>query len=108
MRRDLESEHMVFRVGKSMVVVGAGLGFAAFMLLASYSSAQGQATTYRAPRTADGKPNLAGIWEALNEANWDIEPHAAKPGPPEYGAMFSEPAGVGIIEGDQIQYRPEA
>jgi hypothetical protein len=99
---------MLFRVRKSIVVGGAGVGVVAFMLLASYSSAQGQATTYRAPRTADGKPNLSGIWQALNEANWDIEPHAAKAGPSEYGAMFSVPAGVGIVEGDQIPYRPEA
>jgi hypothetical protein len=29
-----------------------------------------QARTYRAPRTADGKPNLNGTWQALNTANW--------------------------------------
>src|SRR5271170_3180202 len=29
------------------------------------------AQTYRAPRTADGKPDLNGIWQALNEANYD-------------------------------------
>ena len=35
---------------------------------------------YRAPRSGDGKPNLNGIWQALNTASWDIEAHAAAPG----------------------------
>ena len=52
--------------------------------------------SYRAPRTADGKPNLNGIWQALNEANWDLEPHAASMGPVSaLGAQFSIPAGIG-------------
>jgi hypothetical protein len=31
-----------------------------------------QTPAYRAPRTPDGKPDLNGIWQALNEANYDI------------------------------------
>ena len=31
-----------------------------------------QADVYKAPRTAEGKPNLNGVWQALNTANWDI------------------------------------
>ena len=34
---------------------------------------------YRAPRTSDGKPDLNGIWQALNEANYDLEMHMARP-----------------------------
>ena len=30
-------------------------------------------------RTADGKPDLNGIWQALNTANFDIQAHAARP-----------------------------
>ena len=33
---------------------------------------------YRAPRLPDGKPDLNGIWQALNEANYDLEPHMAR------------------------------
>ena len=48
---------------------------AGFLLAANAGTSQGPA--YRAPRTADGKPNLNGIWQALNTASWDVEPHAA-------------------------------
>jgi hypothetical protein len=34
---------------------------------------------YRAPRAPDGKPDLNGIWQALNEANYDLEGHMARP-----------------------------
>jgi hypothetical protein len=63
---------------------------------------------YRAPRTGDGKPNLNGIWQALNTANWDIEAHPAAPGLiTELGASNAVPGGLGVVEGE-IPYRPEA
>jgi len=59
----------------------------------------GQAQAYKAPRTADGKPDLNGIWEALNTANWDIQDHAARAGPVvALGAAFSVPAGRGVVK----------
>ena len=45
----------------SAFIVTLGLTLAAI-------SAGGQTRAYRAPRTADGKPNFNGIWQALNEA----------------------------------------
>jgi len=67
------------------------------------------APTYRAPRTKDGKPNLNGIWQAVNEANWDLEGHSAAPGPFwQLGAEFSVPPGLGVVEGGPIPYKPEA
>jgi hypothetical protein len=74
------------------------------------SSLAGQTPgAYRAPRTADGKPDLNGIWQALNTANWDIQDHAAREGPiPSLGAAFSVPAGQGIVEGNEIPYQPWA
>ena len=53
---------------------------AAFALLSGVMLGAGQAPAYRAPRAADGKANLNGIWQAITEANWDIEGHSAAPG----------------------------
>ena len=80
-------------------------------------SAEGQARgqgaqtrpAYRAPRTPDGKPNLNGIWQAMGSAHWDLQDHAAKNTPVvAMGALGAIPAGIGIVEGGEIPYRPEA
>ncbi len=60
-------------------------------------------------RTADGKPNLNGIWQAMNTANWDIQGHGAVAGHiVSEGARGAEPAGLGIVEGEEIPYLPSA
>ena len=88
--------------------VVAGLAVAAVFLLAAMPDAA-QAPVYRAPRTADGKPNLNGIWQALNTANWDLQGHAAAKGPvSSLGAVFSVPPGLGVVEGGEIPYLPAA
>src|SRR5947207_711486 len=51
------------------------------------------------PRTADGKPDLSGIWQVMNTAASDIQDHAAQKG---------VPAGPGVVEGNDIPYKPEA
>jgi hypothetical protein len=68
-----------------------------------------RAATAAIARMADGKPNLNGIWAANNTANWDIQTHQARQGPVvALGAAFSVPAGLGVVEGDEIPYKPEA
>ena len=76
---------------------------------AATPAAAQQAPAYRAPRTPDGKPNLNGVWQALNEANWDIETHGAGPSPfpTLLGALFAEPPGLGVVEGGPLPYKPE-
>jgi len=67
------------------------------------------ADAYKAPRTVDGKANLNGIWQALNTANWDLQDHAARSGPVvALGAAGAVPAGLGVVEGDEIPYLPAA
>jgi hypothetical protein len=51
------------------------------------------------PRTADGKPNLQGIWQVRNRASYDLRDHAA---------VFGMPAGKGVVEGGEIPYQPWA
>src|SRR5579864_2535508 len=95
--------------------------WAAILTIAVVVPLAGQA--YRAPRLADGKPDLNGIWQALNEANYDLEAHMARPalalragpyGPVPaapvlaLGAVGSVPPGLGVVEGGEIPYLPDA
>src|SRR2546425_6037731 len=67
------------------------------------------APTYKAQRLkGTNYPDLNGLWQSINEGNWDIQAHAAQPGPPQFGALFAEPAGAGIVEGNDIPYQPWA
>jgi hypothetical protein len=59
-------------------------------------------------RTHAGKPDLNGVWQALNTANWDLQDHAARPGPPQLGAIGAVPPGIGVVEGNVIPYQPWA
>lgn len=64
---------------------------------------------YKAPRTPDGRPDISGIWQAMNEANWNVEAHPAAPAAVNAnGAMFAIPPGAGVVEGGEIPYLPEA
>ncbi|MCR9258088.1 MAG: hypothetical protein NXH95_00060 [Pseudomonadaceae bacterium] len=83
-----------------------------------------QAETYKAPRGPDGKhPDLNGIWQALNTANYNLEMHTAshslqmREGPMGplpavktlyLGAVGAVPPGLGVVVGGKIPYKPEA
>src|SRR6185437_15238879 len=83
------------------------VGALAIMILAGLP-AWGQAA-YRPARMADGHPNLNGIWQAMNTANWDLRGHAAAMGRVvALGAEDAMPPGIGVVEGDEIPYLPAA
>jgi len=104
----------------ALVAAAAG---AAVALIARPVGSQAQANPAAIPRTADGKPDLNGLWQALTTANWDIEAHAARPalamrpGPVvpvpakevvALGAVGAVPSGLGIVVGGEVPYLPEA
>ena len=76
------------------------------------------------PRLADGHPDMSGIWQVLNEANYDLEPHIARhslqmregpvnpiPAIPtlRMGAVGAVPGSLGVIVGGgKIPYTAEA
>jgi hypothetical protein len=101
-------------------LVGAGIAM-------SVTRSSGQSTS-RPARTADDKPNFNGIWQANNEAHWDLQAHEARPGAvtqpgvyPSYefarvpaapvlalGAAAGVPGSIGVVQDDgQIPYKPD-
>ncbi len=107
---------MSISISKTMQLGVAVLVLAAIPLAA-------QTAPYRAPRAAGGKPDLNGIWQTVNEANYDLEGHSARaamalrPGPLgpvpaapvlALGAVGAVPPSMGVVEGGEIPYKPEA
>jgi hypothetical protein len=103
-------------------LVGVAVVGVAGLLAVNAGSVTGQSRTAAQPE----RPNLNGIWQALNEANYDLEPHPSRsamatrqepypvttdipaPAVVAFGAVGSVPGGLGVVEGGSIPYRPEA
>jgi hypothetical protein len=116
---------MSIRVNGSMISVAVVAAVAGGVVALSVSRTAGQAAR---PARIEGRPNFSGIWQANNEAHWDLQAHAARAGavtqpgvyPFEYarvaaapvvalGAAGGVPASLGVVQGDGvIPYKPEA
>jgi hypothetical protein len=66
---------------------------------AQTTPASTQSVPRSVPRTADGKPDLSGVWQAINTAAWDLQGHHARKG---------MPAGLSVVVGGAIPYQPWA
>ncbi len=74
----------------------------------SHLEAAVQDADYTAPRLIGAdRPDLNGVWQALNTAHWNLEPHAASAAafPELTGAIGAVPAGQGVVEGGRIPYQ---
>jgi len=76
------------------------------------------------PATIAGKPNFSGIWQVTNTANWDLLAHGMRPAVAQPGVYPDVPVlaapvlalgsvglvlpGPGVVEGNEIPYKPEA
>ena len=93
---------------RTTIIAGAAAAVVAVGMSISVEPVEGQ-QGYQAPRTADGRPDLNGIWQAVSSAHYDIEPHAARFGPVvEMAAHGAIPGGLGIVEGGEIPYTAAA
>jgi hypothetical protein len=101
-----------------------GVAAAAVLIAASLFETRSSGQAQRLARL-DGKPNFSGIWQALNEANWDLEAHAARagmvtqegvqplarvPAAPvvALGTVGAVRGSIGVVEGGTIPYQPWA
>ena len=113
----------------SLVVIASVIGLLVvgglLMLVGRPAPGQAQSSAQIPRLEGTQHPNLSGVWQALNEANWDLEAHAARtawvthPGVPTgspvpnapvlaLGATAGIPGSLGVIEGGEIPYKPEA
>ncbi len=106
-------------IAVSAAAVTAGL----FWLFAPSATLVSAAVADSAGRVA-GKPDFNGIWEANNTANWDLQTHQARPMVAQPGLLPGSevlaapvlalgslgwvPGGLGVVEGEEIPYKPWA
>src|ERR1700761_675441 len=92
-----------------MVAQGAALAAAA---PAKASKAKATHAGSVSLATLGGHPNLNGVWQVLNTANWDVRPHDAGQAPAaaeKLGAWGAIPPGLGVIGSDtDVPYKAEA
>jgi hypothetical protein len=89
--------HLRSLAGFAAVLMLTSGGVALFTSGSTEVAAQGKPSAI--PRTADGKPNLQGIWQVRNRAAYGLEDHVARHG---------MPPGRSVVEGGTIPYQESA
>ena len=106
-----------FAIVVSTAAVTAGL----LSLVTQSAKPAAAAAASNTPGRIGGKPDLSGIWETNNTANWDLLTHEARPmvAQPGFtpgsvvlaapvlalGSIGWVPGGVGVVEGETIPYK---
>ena len=118
----------VFKRSTVLTALAAAVAGAIISAAVTGTASQPQGQPDRPAESPDGRPNFNGVWQALNEAHWDLEAHEARSGmveqegvyPFEFakvpaaavvalGAAAGVPGSIGVVEGDgRIPYTPEA
>ena len=78
--------------------------------VAAFCATSGSAQQSRPARIA-GQPNINGVWQAMNSANWNLEAHSAEALKEFWalGTLAAIPAGQSVVDGDgKLPYKPEA
>ena len=85
----------------------AAAAVAAALLVTQSTSAQAQQTR---PERINERPNINGIWQAMDTAYWNLEAHAAQAIEDwwELGALGAIKGGKSVVVGGTIPYLPEA
>jgi hypothetical protein len=62
------------------------------------------------PQRILDQPNINGVWRAMGNAHWNLEPQNAEALEQfwQLGAIGAIPGGLGVVDGGEIPYRPEA
>lgn len=97
----------------TLAMLASAIALAACTTTGGAPMAQQASASPAAPARIGDAPNINGVWQAMNSANWNLEPHSAAANPLErgdrlLGAIGAIPAGLGVVEGGTIPYRPEA
>jgi hypothetical protein len=112
----------------STIITALAAATVGAVISVAVTGTEGQGQPPRPAETPDGRPNFNGVWQANNEAHWDLEAHEARAGmvmqqgvyPFEFsrvpaapvlalGAAAGVPGSLGVVQGDgQIPYTAEA
>lgn len=109
---------------RGTIVAGAAVSAGALLLIMTEKAQPAPPAAAPVTSRIAGKPDLNGIWEANNTANWDLLTHEARPmvGQPgitpgsevlaapvlALGSIGWVPGGIGVVEGNEIPYQPWA